>query len=110
MLESVKALQVLPIHGIKLHMLHISTGTILAEQYSQHPFPLLTLDEYTDLVIEQLRWIPPQRVIHRLTGDPIKSELIAPTWVLNKTQVLNTIDKKMAERQVYQGDATLSNT
>jgi uncharacterized protein len=110
MVESVQSIAHLPIHGIKLHMLHISENTRLAQWYHQQPFPLLTQEEYTEIVIEQLRVLPAEIVIHRLTGDPIKAELIAPQWVLNKTHILNTIDKKMAERQVEQGDATLCNT
>ena len=93
-----------PISGIKIQMLHIDRGTVLAQQYQQQAFPLLSLDQYTDLVIEQLRRLPPQIVIHRLTGDSCPADLIAPPWTANKIAVLNMIDKKMSALNVYQGD------
>lgn len=104
MIASAKYLNSLPISGIKIHMLYLDRTTAIANDYLKKPFPLLTLDEYSDIVIEQLRNLRPEIVIHRLTGDPIRKNLIAPEWVLNKTNVLNTIDKKMAERNCYQGD------
>ncbi len=104
MLENVKFLNNLNIQGIKIHMLHIDKSTKLAEIYRQQPFELLSLDQYTDIVIKQLQHLNQDIVIHRLTGDPTKDNLIAPLWTLNKTAVLNTIDKKMAQRDIYQGD------
>ncbi|MFV0255587.1 MAG: TIGR01212 family radical SAM protein [Erysipelotrichaceae bacterium] len=104
MIETAKFLNELNIHAIKIHMLHIDKTTPLAKIYLEKPFPILSEDEYTDIVIEQLRHLRAEIVISRLTGDGVKDQLIAPQWSLNKTQVLNTIDKKMQERNVYQGD------
>ena len=89
--------------GIKIHMLNILNNTELAKAYIVHPFPMLTMDEYTDLVIEQLEVMPQEVIIQRLTGDGDPKDLIEPKWTLNKTQVLNTIDKKMAIRNTMQG-------
>ena len=104
MIETVKYLNTLGIDGIKIHMLYISTGTPLALIYKERAFPLLTKEEYIDIVCEQLEYLDPKIVIMRITGDPIKEELIAPTWLVKKFCVLNDIDKEMKKRDIYQGD------
>mgnify|MGYP001864004183 FL=1 len=104
MIETVKYLNTLGIDGIKIHMLYISTGTPLALIYKERPFSLLTKEEYIDIVCEQLEYLDPKIVIMRITGDPIKEELIAPTWLVKKFCVLNDIDKEMKKRDIYQGD------
>ena len=104
MIETVKYLNTLGIDGIKIHMLYISTGTPLALIYKERAFHLLTKEEYIDIVCEQLEYLDPKIVIMRITGDPIKEELIAPTWLVKKFCVLNDIDKKKKKRDIYQGD------
>ena len=104
MIETVKYLNALQIDGIKIHMLHILKDTPLAKYYEKEPFPVLTKEEYIDIVCEQLRYLSPSIVIHRITGDPKKEDLIAPTWLLKKFVVLNDIDKEMKKREIYQGD------
>ena len=103
MLESAKALATLPIHALKLHMLHIMQDTQMATEYENQPFPLLSLEDYVDIVIRQLEVLPPEMIIQRLTGDGVKELLIAPTWTLHKVNVLNTIDKEMKRRNTWQG-------
>ena len=83
--------------GVKLQMLNILKGTLLERQYRDQPFPLLSLDEYTDLVAESIRLLPEEMVLHRMTGDGPGNLLVAPDWVRNKKKVLNTIHKKMAK-------------
>ncbi len=104
MVETVKYLNTLGIDGIKIHMLYISKDTPLALIYKERPFSLLTKEEYIDIVCEQLEYLDPKIVIMRITGDPIKEELIAPTWLVKKFCVLNDIDKEMKKRDIYQGD------
>lgn len=104
MLKTVKDIAHLPIDGIKIHMLHIIKGTKLGEMFNNEPFEVLKRDEYIELVVEQLRHLRPEVVVQRLTGDPIKEDLIAPEWVLNKTTILNDIDKLMRKLNCYQGD------
>lgn len=103
MLETVKHINQLDIQGIKIHMLHIIKDTPLATMYKKNPFHVLTREEYVDIVIEQLELLRPEIVIHRITGDPVKEDLIAPTWLLKKFCVLNEIDKEMVKRNTYQG-------
>lgn len=103
MIETVKYLNNLKINGIKIHMLHIIKDTDLADYYQEHPFHILTKEEYIDIVISQLEYLSPEIVIHRITGDPKKEDLIEPTWLLKKFCVLNDIDKEMLKRNTYQG-------
>ena len=80
--------------GIKLQMLNILKGTVLADRYEADPFPLLSLEAYTDLVAESIRILPEEIIIHRVTGDGPANLLIAPGWVRDKKKVLNTITRK----------------
>lgn len=83
--------------GIKLQLLHILKGTDLAKDYFEHKFDVLSLEEYTDIIAECVKVIPENVVIHRLTGDGAKKDLIAPLWSADKKKVLNTINKRLSE-------------
>lgn len=104
MINTAKFLNDLGIDGIKIHMLHILKGTELETLYQEKPFPILSKEEYIDIVIEQLEHLNPNIVIHRITGDPNVEDLVAPSWLIKKFGVLNDIDKEMVKRNVYQGD------
>ena len=103
MLETIKYINQLDIQGVKIHMLHIVKDTPLATMYQKNPFHVLSQEEYVDIVIDQLELLRPEIVIHRITGDPVKEDLIAPTLLLKKFCVLNEIDKEMVKRETYQG-------
>ena len=103
MIETVKYLNKLNIDGIKIHMLSILKNTPLEKYYQIKPFHILTKDEYIEIVINQLEYLNPKIVIQRLTGDPMKEQLIAPLWTTKKIDVLNNIDKEMLKRNTYQG-------
>ena len=103
MIETAKYLNTLNIDGIKIHMLHVIEGTYLGDMYKENPFHLLTKEEYIDIVINQLEVLNEDIVINRITGDPVKEDLIAPDWLLKKFVVLNDIDKEMVKRDTYQG-------
>lgn len=107
MLDSVRYLNHLPIHGVKFSMLHILKHTDLETYYREHPFDVFTLDSYVDLLLKCIENLNPDIVIHRLTGDGPKELLIAPTWSLHKRNVLNTIAHEMKIRDIRQGDAIL---
>lgn len=83
--------------GIKLQLLHILNGTDLAEEYKSDKVKVMTLDEYADLIVKCVKIIPESVVIHRLTGDGAKRDLIAPLWSGNKKKVINTINKALNE-------------
>ena len=103
MLDSVSYLGKLSIFGIKLQLLHILKGTDLCTYYEKHPFPVFTLTEYCDIIAACLELLPPQMVIHRITGDGPKNLLVAPLWSGNKKQVLNQIQKNLKEKNTWQG-------
>lgn len=81
--------------GIKLQLLHVLEGTDLAEDYRQGRFKTLDMDIYIDILIECLRILPPDMIIHRLTGDGAKRDLIAPMWSADKKRVLNEINRRL---------------
>lgn len=103
MRSSVAHVANLPISGIKLQLLHILKGTDLGVLYEKEPFPLFSLEEYCDFVTECIAVLPPEIVIHRLTGDGPKNLLLAPLWSTDKKRVLNTIQKYMKEKNLWQG-------
>ena len=77
------------VNGIKLQLLHILKGTDLEKEYLEGRVPVMTEDDYIDLVCDLVKEIPPTVVIHRLTGDGAKKDLIAPLWSADKKHVLN---------------------
>jgi len=103
MLQTIKDINHLPFHGIKIHMLHIISNTKLANMHKDNPFNLISRDQYIELVVKQLELLKPEIVVQRLTGDPIVEDLIEPLWLTNKTTILNDIDKLMRKLDTYQG-------
>lgn len=93
MLESVKYVCSKGIDGIKLQLLHVLKGTDLAKDFENGKFKTLTMDEYLDIVKACIEIIPDNVVIHRLTGDGAKKDLISPLWSADKKKVLNAINK-----------------
>lgn len=83
--------------GIKLQLLHILKGTDLAKDYEKGKFEVLTLEQYTEIIKECIQIIPENVVIHRLTGDGAKKDLIAPLWSADKKTVLNTINRALKD-------------
>lgn len=85
--------------GIKLQLLHILKGTDLEAQYNDGKIKVLTLDEYCDIICDCIKIIPKNVVVHRLTGDGAKKDLIAPLWSADKKNVLNALNKRINEIQ-----------
>ena len=103
MVDTVKELSKHPFDAIKIHMLHLIQNTTMAKEYKEFPFPILSLEEYVDVVVKQLEYLPYDCIIERLTGDGMADNLIAPKWTIKKTIVTNEIDKKMARENTWQG-------
>lgn len=103
MLNSVKYISPLNVWGLKIHMLHIIKNTDLALYYKENPFRLLTHEEYVNLICDSLELLNKDIVVHRLTGDGKKTDLIEPIWTLNKLKVLSDIDKTLKNRGSFQG-------
>lgn len=90
--------------GIKLQLLHVLRNTDLAEDYLAGRFSVMTLEEYLPLLADCVRRLPPDIVVHRITGDGPKNLLLAPLWTGNKRLVLNAITRYFKEEQVQQGE------
>ena len=103
MLETARFISSLPVHGVKIHMLYVVEGTPLSEMYKKGEFRCLAIEEYVELVVDFLELLRPDIVIQRLTGDPLKRELIAPLWAMQKGKVLNMIQKRLEQRDTWQG-------
>lgn len=103
MRASVSYVASLPVDGIKLQLLHVLKGTDLGTLYQKEPFPLFTLEEYCSFVAECISLLPPDMVVHRLTGDGPRNLLLAPLWSTDKKRVLNTIQKQLKEADLWQG-------
>lgn len=110
MSDSVRHVSTLPVSGVKLQLLHVLRGTDLGSLYEKEPFPLFSLEEYCDFVADCITLLPPDMVIHRLTGDGPRSLLLAPLWSTDKKRVLNTIHKRLKERNDWQGKYFNKNT
>ena len=91
--------------GIKLQLLHVLEGTDLAAEWRAGKVPTLTLEEYIDILEECLAVLPPEVIIHRLTGDGAKRNLLAPLWSGDKKRVLNAIRAAFDRDGVRQGSA-----
>lgn len=103
--ETTRHLGQLPVDGVKLHLLHILRGTDLAAEYEAGRVKPLELDAYIDILEQCLAVLPPDVVIHRLTGDGAKRDLIAPLWSADKKRVLSAIQKRFEQDGVMQGSA-----
>lgn len=97
MLETIKYVCESGANGIKLQLLHVIDGTDLAKDYEKGLFKTLEFDEYVNLIVKCVKIIPKDIVIHRLTGDGAKKDLIAPLWSADKKRVLNAINKALRE-------------
>lgn len=106
MLESVRWLAAFPrrLNGIKLQLLHILRGTRLADLYQAQPFPVLSRDEYIRLLIDCIRLLPPDMVIHRLSGDGPRRLLLEPSWTADKRGFLNAFSREVRAAGIRQGD------
>ena len=102
-LETMRYLNAHHIDGIKLQLLHVLKRTDLGLLYEAKPFPVMTMEEYISLLIRCIEQLPPQLVIHRLTGDGPKDLLIAPLWSTRKRTVLNQIHAEFRRRGTWQG-------
>ena len=105
MAETTRHLGSVHVDGVKLHLLHILRGTDLAAEYEAGRVKPLELDTYIDILEQCLAVLPPDVVIHRLTGDGAKRDLIAPLWSADKKRVLSAIQKRFEQDGVMQGSA-----
>ncbi|WP_457600788.1 TIGR01212 family radical SAM protein [Hydrogenivirga sp.] len=107
-LETAKLLASLPIDGVKIHPLHVIKNTVMAKQYEEGEFRLLSLEEYAELCAEVIEVLPPEVVVHRITGEVDESLLVAPDYCNSsmKNRVINEVLKRFEERGTHQGAKT----
>jgi radical SAM protein (TIGR01212 family) len=103
MLETVREVAKLDVQGIKIHLLHLLKGTPMIKQYEKGLVEFMDKDDYIGLVVDQLELLPPEMVIHRITGDGPINLMIGPMWSVNKWDVLNGIDAELERRGSWQG-------
>ncbi|MFH0958555.1 MAG: TIGR01212 family radical SAM protein [Pseudomonadota bacterium] len=108
MLITAKALSSAGIHGVKIHPLYVISGTPLEELYRSGGYTPMTLAESVEAILSVIQVLPKDMVIHRLTSDPHKDELVAPRWMLDKTAVRNFLNHQMEKRNIFQGSKALA--
>lgn len=103
MIETAKKISKLPVDGIKFHSLYVVKGTPMEKLLKEGIYKPITEEEYVNMVCEAIALLPEKVVIQRLTGDPKKEELVEPQWTMNKQKTLSLIEKKLVERDLWQG-------
>jgi hypothetical protein len=103
MLETARVIAMLPIQGIKIHLLLALRGTKMGDLYEQGEILLLEKDDYVQIVCDILEILPPETVIQRLTADGYRDIFLAPRWAINKMEILNGIDRELEKRNTFQG-------
>ena len=103
MLETVKRVAALGPDQVKLHLLHVLRGTVLADLYEAGTYIPMEKDEYVSAVVKALELLPPETVVARVTGDGAAEDLLAPLWSRRKREVLNAIDMALSRGDTYQG-------
>lgn len=101
-LQTAEKLAQLQVDGVKIHMLCALENTKLAKLYENHEIDFMSEEEYVNLCCDFLELLPPQTTIHRLAGNGLKKNLIAPRWLGAKLDCLNKIDKELTKRNSYQ--------
>ncbi len=103
MIKTARDVSILHPDLIKIHLLHVIEGTVLAKMYKNGEYEPISRDDYIKIVCDQIELLPPDTVIERVTGDGISSQLLAPDWSRKKVTVINDIDKELFRRGTYQG-------
>lgn len=103
MLETTRAVARMDVQGVKIHLLHLMKKTPMVKQYEAGLLRFLGQDEYIKLIVDSLEILPPEMIVHRLTGDAPRNLLIGPQWSMKKWEVLNGIDAELRARDTWQG-------
>ncbi|WP_047154383.1 TIGR01212 family radical SAM protein [Aneurinibacillus tyrosinisolvens] len=103
MMETVRAVAKMDVQGIKIHLLHLLKKTPMVKQYEAGLLEFMEKDDYVRLVVDALEILPPEMIVHRLTGDGPPDLLIGPMWSRKKWEVLNAFDAELMRRNSWQG-------
>jgi len=102
-IESAKILSALKVDGVKMHSLYIVEGTVFGEMYKQGKLNVCSFDDYVERAVTFLEHLSPSIVIHRLVADPPSKGTLFGNWSRTKTEIINAIEKRMAEKNTHQG-------
>ena len=102
MMQTAQKLAELGVDGVKIHMLVALEGTKLANMYKNNEIDFMSEEEYINTVCDFLEYLPQSTTIHRLAGNGLKKELIAPRWIGKKLDCLNKIDREFLRRNSWQ--------
>ncbi len=103
MMETAQTVAHIPVQGIKIHMLHLLKKTPMMKLYREGKLAFMDQETYTSLIVDMIEILPPEMIIHRLTGDGPRDILVEPLWTLKKWEVLNGIDRELERRNTWQG-------
>ena len=103
MMETAQTIAKLEPEGVKIHMLCALEGTKVADMYNRGELEFMSEDEYVKTVCDFLEYLPPKTTIHRLAGNGLRTELVAPRWIGKKLDCLNKIDREFLKRDTSQG-------
>jgi radical SAM protein (TIGR01212 family) len=104
-LDQARIISQLPVNNLKLHQLQIHKGTILEKQYRKNPedFHLFSAEEYIDLVVDYLELLNPKIIVERFISQAPPEMLIAPKWGLKNFEFVAKVEKRLKERDTWQG-------
>ena len=103
MMQTAQTIAKLEPDGVKIHMLCALEGTKVADMYRNGEIDFMSEDEYVSTVCDFLEYLPQQTTIHRLAGNGLRTELVAPRWIGKKLDTLNRIDREFLRRNTRQG-------
>lgn len=103
-LSTVKVINACKCSGIKIHSTYILKNTTFSQMYHDGEYTPITQEYYVDCVAKIIKNLNKDIIVHRISGDPPREELVAPAWVTHKKLVLNAIDKKLKEENIIQGE------
>lgn len=103
MMKTIRDVAKLHPEQVKIHLLHVIRGTVMADIYERGEYDPLSKEEYVSLVADAIELLPPDTVVARVTGDGMADELLAPEWSRKKVSVINDIDKLLYEKNTWQG-------
>jgi radical SAM protein (TIGR01212 family) len=110
-LEQARVISRLPVNNLKLHQLQIHKGTVMAKQFRQNPeqFHLFSAEEYIELVVDYLELLSPEIIVERFISQAPPELLIAPKWGLKNFEFVAKVEKRLKERDTWQGRKFKSN-
>ncbi|MEI6899032.1 MAG: TIGR01212 family radical SAM protein [Bacteroidota bacterium] len=104
-IEQAKVISSLPVENIKLHHLQIHTGTVMAKEFAEFPkeFPVFTIESYVETVVDYLEHLNPSIIVERFVSSAPEGMVIAPKWGLKNYEFVAKVEKRLIERDTWQG-------